>query len=225
MKRCLSLLLCILLALPPVNAAVEQISFLDDYDAIENASNAVLYIETDDDYDDEQITTGSGFVAFNNRTFVTNYHVIEDAVSIEVFDEDYNEYAFGKILATDKERDIAILSLESAIPGGSSIPLEPLALAVDPAIKRGQPVATIGYPKGLFNTFSTGIISAIIDFDNRKTIQFTAPVSHGSSGGALFNTAGEVIGITSSTIEDGQNINYAIHISHVIDLYQQYYPS
>jgi len=219
MRRTFSLLLSAILALSPINGIVEQKSFLDDYDAIENASNSILYIETDDDYDSEFYTTGSGFVAFDSKTFVTNYHVIEDAVSIKVYDEDYKEYTVGEILVVDKERDIAIISFKS------STPLVPLTLAVNPNFKRGQPVATIGYPQGLFSTFSTGIISAIINFDGKKEIQFTAPISHGNSGGALFNDAGEVIGITSSILIDSQNVNYAIDISHVIDLYGQYNPS
>ena len=216
MKKAISFLLGVILILTPVFGISLSTSFLDDYDAIESASNSVLYLETDDDYDSEFYTSGSGFVAFNNQTFVTNYHVVEDAVTITVYDEDYNKYKVGKILVTDKERDIAIISFQSPTN------LKPLKLADRPVLKRGQPIATIGYPKGLFNTFSTGIISAIIDFDNRREIQFTAPISHGSSGGALFNENGEVIGITSSTVEEGQNINFAVDISHAIAMYKQY---
>lgn len=214
MKKAACILLGAILILSPVFGFSMSHSFLVDYDAIEIASNSVLYLETDDDYNDDSITTGSGFVAFDKKTFVTNYHVIEGSVRIKAYDEDYREYGVGEILAVDKERDIAIISFKSPAL------LPPLTLAANPDLKRGQPVATIGYPQGLFNTFSTGIISAIIDFDNRREIQFTAPISHGSSGGALFNEKGEVIGITSSIIEDGQNINYAVDISHVIDLYR-----
>ena len=218
MKRGISILLTFITIMFPL-FPVLAISFMDDYNAIEKASSAVLYLETDDDYSDEYYTTGSGFIAFDDKTFVTNYHVIEDAVRITAYDEDYREYEVGEILAVDKERDIAIISFKS------STPLPPLTLAVNKDLKRGQPVATIGYPKGLFNTFSTGIISAIIDYKGKKEIQFTAPISHGSSGGALFNEYGEVIGITSSIIEDGQNINFAVDISHVIDLYRQNNPN
>ena len=200
-KIVIILLVCLLSSLTANSSAA---SFINDYDAIENAAGSVIYLETDDDYDDDQIIVGSGFIAFDSQTFVTNYHVIEDAIRIIAFDEKYNEYKIDKILAVDKERDIAIISLKTRTF------FKPLQLAYNPVLKRGQPVATIGYPKGLFNTFSTGIISAIVDFKDRREIQFTAPISHGSSGGALFNDNGEVIGITSSLIEDGQNINFAI---------------
>ncbi|HQA98459.1 MAG TPA: trypsin-like peptidase domain-containing protein, partial [Clostridia bacterium] len=215
-KIVIILLVCLLSSLTANSSAA---SFINDYDAIENAAGSVIYLETDDDYDDDQIIVGSGFIAFDSQTFVTNYHVIEDAIRIIAFDEKYNEYKIDKILAVDKERDIAIISLKTRTF------FKPLQLAYNPVLKRGQPVATIGYPKGLFNTFSTGIISAIVDFKDRREIQFTAPISHGSSGGALFNDNGEVIGITSSLIEDGQNINFAIDIKHVIELYSKINPS
>ncbi|NLA53899.1 MAG: serine protease, partial [Clostridiales bacterium] len=216
MRRILSALLCLTLVLSPVLAFPAQTSFFEDYDAIESASSSVIYLEADDDFDDEIITTGSGFVAFDNKTFITNYHVIEDAVWIRAYDENYNEYEVGKLIAIDKDLDIAIISFKA------STDIKPLVLADSPNLKRGQRVAAIGYPQGVSNTFSTGIISALVQEDGVNEIQFTAPISQGSSGGALFNAAGEVIGITSSTLIDSQNINYAVDISHVIALYAQH---
>ena len=87
---------------------------------------------------------------------------------------------------------------------------------------RAEPVIAIGSPKGFTNTVSTGIISNIYNEDGFNRIQFTAPISPGSSGGALFNGNGEVIGITSSTYIDSQNLNFAIQITEVIDLYSQW---
>lgn len=215
MKKILSALLSLILVLSPVLAFSAEFNFLEDYDAIETASASVLYLEADDDFDEEIITTGSGFVAFDSQTFVTNYHVIEDSVWIKAYDENYREYEVDKIVAIDKARDIAILSFMS------SSDLKPLTLAADKNYNRGQPVAAIGYPQGVSSTFSTGIISAIVEEDGVKEIQFTAPISEGSSGGALFNKRGEVIGITSSTLVDSQNINYAVDIAHAIVLYAE----
>lgn len=75
---------------------------------------------------------------------------------------------------------------------------------------RGQKVVAIGSPEGLFNTVSDGIISAFRTIDGVNMIQFTAPISSGSSGGAVLNMYGEVIGISTSGIDDGQNINFAV---------------
>ena len=75
---------------------------------------------------------------------------------------------------------------------------------------RGQQIVTIGSPLGLFNSFSNGIISGIRKTEEQSLIQFTAPISYGSSGGALLNMKGEIIGVTQSGMEHGQNMSFAI---------------
>ena len=77
----------------------------------------------------------------------------------------------------------------------------------------GNKIFAIGSPRGFTNTLSTGEISQLRG-DN--FIQINAPIDHGSSGGALINEYGEVIGITSGGRDDsGANLNYAIDISVV----------
>ena len=79
--------------------------------------------------------------------------------------------------------------------------------------KVGEKVYTIGSPLGLENTFSSGEISQLRE-DN--LIQINAPIDHGSSGGALINEYGEVIGITTAGIESsGANLNFAVDIDVV----------
>ena len=63
---------------------------------------------------------------------------------------------------------------------------------------------------GLFNSVSDGIISGFRKISDVDMIQFTAPISHGSSGGAVLNMYGEVVGISTAGIDSGQNINLAI---------------
>ena len=75
---------------------------------------------------------------------------------------------------------------------------------------RGQKVVAIGSPLGLFNSVSDGIISGFRTIQDTDMIQFTAPTSPGSSGGALLNMQGEVIGICTAGINEGQNINLAV---------------
>ena len=75
---------------------------------------------------------------------------------------------------------------------------------------RGQKVVAIGSPLGLFNSVSDGIISGFRKIDSVDMIQFTAPISHGSSGGAVLNMQGEVIGISTAGIDQGQNLNLAV---------------
>lgn len=67
----------------------------------------------------------------------------------------------------------------------------------------------------MFNSVSDGIISGFRKIDMVDMIQFTAPISHGSSGGAVLNMQGEVIGISTAGIDEGQNINLAVNYEDI----------
>ena len=71
-------------------------------------------------------------------------------------------------------------------------------------------MVAIGSPLGLFNSVSDGIISGFRQLEMVSMIQFTAPVSHGSSGGALLDLYGELIGLITAGYDDGQNLNLAV---------------
>lgn len=88
--------------------------------------------------------------------------------------------------------------------------LNPLPVYKEQGLVRGQKVVAIGSPLGLFNSVSDGIISGFRKFDGVDMIQFTAPTSPGSSGGAVLNMYGEVIGISTAGIPDAQGINLAV---------------
>lgn len=194
--------------------------FSQNADEIEKAADSVLLlIGADDSY--SSITQGSGFIAFNSSTLITNYHVIDGLTSLFAFDDedkDYeNKYEIKYVLCADKEADIAILEFTQPTS------LQPLELYPDDSLKRGSPVIAIGSPGGgAKNTVSAGVVSS--SYNNKKglpEIQTNAAISHGSSGGALFNDDGQVIGVTSATsaIEDTQNINFAVNIAVVQAMY------
>lgn len=218
MKRATRLLICLLVLFVFFSSAHAS-GFTQNADAIEEATKSVLKLFIyDNEYADAEdyIATGSGFVAFNTKTLITNYHVIDDAAIVVALDDKDNAYVLKYVLCADKDFDIAILEFET------STSLKPLALYPDDHLKRGNPVAAIGSPKGLKNTVSTGIVSSVFEEDGIPYIQITAPISPGSSGGALFNDDGKVIGVTSSAYitkdeygEDtaAQNINFAINVS------------
>jgi hypothetical protein len=157
---------------------------------------------------------GSGFLISPSGLLVTNYHVIEDMdklavalkrAKIQVFDANL-------IIVEDAVKDIAILKIE-----GKDLPH--ITIGDSDLVKTGQRVFAIGNPEGFTNTISEGIISQFREFEEGITsFQITAPISIGSSGGALFNETGEVIGITNSMFLWGQNINFAIPINYVKDL-------
>ena len=77
----------------------------------------------------------------------------------------------------------------------------------------GETVYTIGSPKGLERTLGQGLLSGLRKMDGLEYVQITAPVSEGSSGGGLFDDRGNLIGITTFTVRDSQNLNFAIAAS------------
>lgn len=189
-------------------------AFSDDPTAITTASQSVVKVSC---YDKarELRSTGSGFACFAENVIVTNYHVISDGVySIRVNTEQGYIYYVENILAIDEERDIAILETKTAHG------LELLNLAETDSLKKGEDVVAIGSPLGLLNSVSTGIFSGLIKQNGMETLQFTAPISSGSSGGALFNDKGEVLGVTFASFANGQNLNLAIPSKYVRRLYE-----
>lgn len=211
MKRVLSFALALLILMASCQAAYAK-SFSEDENVIEVAAQSVLLLEV---YNSKNslIGTGSGFIAFDNMTLITNYHVIEDAASIIAYSDNDRKYRLSYVLCADETMDVAILGFENPTD------LNPLVLHADDDLKRGATVVTIGSPIGIKNTVSIGNISAVYEEDHVPWIQITAPISHGSSGGALFNNNGEVIGITSGGFEDGQNLNLAINIAVAIAMH------
>ncbi len=211
------LLACLLLAcLLGVPAPVRgETAFTRDPDAIEKAADSVFMLEV---YSaaNQQIAVGSGFVAFSPSLLVTNYHVIEGGAYVVAVSDEKEPHLVSRVCCADRNRDIAILAFDK--PSGA----QPLPLDTDGGLKRSQPVVAIGSPAGLMNTISLGNISAFYTKEGRNWIQFTAPISSGSSGGALFNDEGEIIGVTTATYASAQNINMAVRIEEVIDLYNRW---
>lgn len=213
MKKHLFIISILLFFLLPVSIAGAA-GFSSNPDAVEKAAKSVLMLEVMKD--GEVIATGSGFVAFDNKTLVTNYHVIDDSDMIFAVSDDGYEYIIMDVCIADEEKDLAILRFFSPTD------LQPLPLHTAVDQKRIESVVAIGSPKGYKNTISIGNISSIFEENGLQLLQFTAPISHGSSGGALFDDDGEIIGVTSMTQIDSQNINFAIHAKEVQALYDRW---
>ena len=208
-KRSLIFIL-VLICIPTVAFAV---GFTSDVSGINEAAKSVLMLEVYQD--DVAIGTGSGFVVENNRTLITNYHVMEGADMIVGYSDDGYSYIINKVYAVDEERDLAVLGFFSPTN------LTPLKLNTGD-ILRAEPVVAIGSPKGMLNTVSMGNVSAVFTDEDIDYVQFTAPISNGSSGGALFNDKGDVIGVTTMAIaQDGdvvQNLNFAVNATEILKL-------
>lgn len=171
----------------------------------EKCASAVFYIEIYDRYG-STLGSGSGVFISADGKALTNHHVIEDAHSAKIMTTDGNTYAVSGYYDYDAAKDLALIQVE-----GSGFPY--LGIGDSTAIAGGQNIFAIGSPLGLDNTISQGIISnpkRVVD--GTEYIQITAPISHGSSGGALLNDRGQLIGITSAGFTDGQNLNLAVPV-------------
>jgi S1-C subfamily serine protease/Tfp pilus assembly protein PilF len=166
-------------------------------------------------YDDkgEFLKLGSGFFISQNGDVITNYHVIQGASSAEIKTADEKTYPITYIVAGDEQNDIIRLSVN--IPSQYVYPLS-LSKTI-PEV--GERIIVYGSPLGLENTVSDGIVSAIRDIpDFGKVIQITAPISPGSSGSPVLNMQGEVIGVASYQLIEGQNLNFAIPSERIANL-------
>jgi hypothetical protein len=181
-----------------------------DIPAISREANGAIVSIVMSDKDGHPIAQGSGFLISKDGQVVTNYHVIKNGSSAVVKLPDGAFFAVDGVLASDKNRDVAVIKTH-----GNNF--RALALGDSDRLQVGEEVVAIGNPLSLESTVSNGIVSAIrsVEDEGGKFVQITAPISPGSSGGPLFNMAGEVVGITTSHIKGGENLNFAIPINDV----------
>ena len=176
---------------------------LSPSEIFEKLSSAVFKIHTSTGYQGFQ---GSGFFISSNGIAVSNYHVFQGtAVGYEdIILSDGSSYKVPEVYHKSQDNDFIIFKVEV------SRKVNYIKIANNTP-KVGEKIYTIGSPRGLDNTFSSGEISQIRE--NGKILQISAPIDHGSSGGVLLNSKGEAVGITSGGIDDsGANLNYAWNI-------------
>ena len=179
-----------------------------DIPAISREANGSIVSIVMSDKDGHPIAQGSGFLVRKNGHVVTNYHVIKNGASAVIKLPNGAFFAVDGVLASNKDRDVAIIKAH-----GNNF--RTLTLGDSNRIQVGEEVVAIGNPLSLESTVSNGIVSAIrtVEDEGGKFVQITAPISPGSSGGPLFNMAGEVVGITTSGLRGGENLNFAIPIN------------
>ncbi len=157
------------------------------------------------------ISTGTGFFCDSDAYLITNYHVIDGASEAYITISDGGRYDITGYLGYDESLDIALLE--------TTYSPKTILSSCSETIHTGEAVYTIGSSEGLTASFSSGIVSMSNRvLDGQSFIQITAQISHGNSGGPVLNSAGEVIGISTATIESGQNLNFAIPIYQIKDV-------
>lgn len=165
--------------------------------------------------------SGTGF-ALNNGYVVTNYHVVEDAKSINIsgINGDFNDSYSASVVATDKINDLAIIRVsDSRFNGFGTLPY---AIDMNQA-EVGDDVFVLGYPltqtMGDEIKLTNGIISSRTGFQGDVSLyQMSAPIQPGNSGGPMFNSKGNVVGIVCAHHKGTENVGYAIKTSYLKNL-------
>lgn len=176
---------------------------------------AVVFITT---YDDKgrKTSTGSGFFVSADGLLVTNRHVLKGSMSAEIEGPDGSKYKVKRVVATQPDLDLVTAEVDTM---GKQVPF----LNVEPEVPaKGDKVVVLGSPLGYKFSFSEGAVAGVRtlpDTEHRELtgmkgdyIQFTAPVSPGSSGGPVLNAEGKVIGVVTwgYISSSAQNLNFAV---------------
>ena len=154
---------------------------------------------------------------FSENLLVTNYHVVKDTAGFSVVLEDGREFE-GVLEGYDADSDLAVIRVE-----GNSLPP---GLVIANTVVLGEPVVGIGYPLGLQQSITQGIVSGVnvessfvLEDRSVRLLQIDAPINPGNSGGPLFNCLGEVVGVNMAIHPSGQGIAWSIsaeEIRHII---------
>lgn len=161
--------------------------------------------------------TGSGIMIGRKGFILTNHHVIAGGRYYSVrIEDDEQIYSTHEVIKDNYHLDLAVIRIQRM--------LTPIPVYKGPQkLVRGQKVVAIGSPLGMFNSVSDGIVSGFRRIDEVDMIQFTAPTSPGSSGGAVLNMYGEVIGISTAGMDRGQNINLAVRWEDICSFARGFY--
>ncbi|HKR00052.1 MAG TPA: trypsin-like peptidase domain-containing protein [Pyrinomonadaceae bacterium] len=180
---------------------------------IRRVKPAVVAVITYDEKNEVQMT-GSGFFIRPGQV-LTNLHVIDGAhrAEIRTLDGKGKTYEASGVISVDDEGDLAVLSVN--LPPDRARALEVAATLPE----EGEKIFVIGNPLRLEGSVSDGIVSAVREVPSLgEIIQITAPISHGNSGSPLFNMKGQVVGVITMKVTNGQNINLALGASRLAQL-------
>jgi tetratricopeptide (TPR) repeat protein len=174
-------------------------AILSPQELFKRLSPSVFVVEVLDE-NGSLVATGSA-VAVALDQVVTNKHVIDAGATFRI--KQGSRTWPAAVAYVDPDHDLGRLTVE-----GLKAPAVPTRLSS--ALTVGEHAYSIGAPEGLELTISEGLISGLRDFEQVRLIQTSAAISHGSSGGGLFDVQGQLIGITTFFLKEGQNLNFAL---------------
>lgn len=178
---------------------------------------SVVYIEAKNNQG-VPFAFGSGVIISQDGKVITNYHVIEGAYNLVVTSKDGTKYGVEGIYGYSQEKDLAILKLKNASN------LTPVYLGDSTKLQLGEQIVAIGNPLGAIDKITSGTVldlnASNPSLRTGSDIQISAAIDHGSSGGALFNMKGELVGITYALglADNGEKYYFAIPLSDVTPL-------
>ncbi|HEY3252075.1 MAG TPA: tetratricopeptide repeat protein [Ignavibacteria bacterium] len=178
-----------------------------------SVNDAIVVVEAYD-FDGAKSMQGSGVIIKDKNILVTNFHIFAGSEKLKLMHKD-KEIKFTEIIGFSVDRDVLVLKLEDG-----DYPQIKIGTTTD--LKVGGKVYAIGSPMGLENTMTEGIVGGFRKFDDKKNnieyVQISAALSPGSSGGAVLNSSGELIGISTMGMKEGENLNFAIKIEDVLNV-------
>ncbi|MGE0637118.1 MAG: trypsin-like peptidase domain-containing protein [Bacteroidia bacterium] len=178
-------------------------------DIISESEEASFIIYTYDEYGCPS-GSASGFFITKEGIGITNYHALDGATKSLLITSDSSKYEIDKILGSDEKKDL----IKFQIKNSGNKTFSYLNFSTKSPTK-GDKVYCISNPLGLESSFTEGNISAIRkDKNHGKTIQFSAPISPGSSGGAVLNEDGDIVAIATYTKKGGQNLNFGVALNN-----------
>ena len=183
------------------SAVTEQL-----FDSVNDSVCTISALATDGSY----VSRGSGFVLKDSGLLVTNAHVIAGLRKATAKCGD-RQLDIRRIVKFDRDVDLAVGEIGAVdVPG--------LTLATSTDVRAGTQIYVFGSPYGLEGTITPGLASGQRVIEGRSYIQISAPISAGSSGGPVTDENGAVLGIAVASLEVGQNINFAIPASVIMQL-------
>jgi len=172
---------------------------LSPVELFQKASPSVFVVEALDRNGNTAVL-GSG-VAVAHDFLMTNCHVVQSGASLRIGHG--KEKWAARLIQAAPDHDLCGLK-------PSELVLQPVTVRPSSKLATGERVYAIGAPEGLELTFSEGVISALRESEGVRMIQTSAPISHGSSGGGLFDAHANLVGITTFYLEEGQSLNFAL---------------
>ncbi len=212
-RRFFSLIFLAILSILPINNFAQTTAAPASEKTIEKAMPSVVLVLAGKG-DGLLDKLGSGVIVRSDGIILTAYHVVKEATQVQIRLKNGEIYDKVDLLDFDERRDVAALKI-------SATDLPAVQISGDET-KIGSKVYVISNPQSLNWTVADGLLSALRLADEIpnagrgfRVLQFSAPVSPGSSGGLLTDENGQAIGLIVSSLSSGQNLNFAIPLSSV----------